>query len=261
MLRTKLRPPVDAHDDPAAALARTCADCGVRSDVDPATIHVVADIAGNDHVYGTCPACIEARTANRLAPAAAHAVLGVDVDDPALIGVRIEAFSASPVADCDQPNTTPWAHVDRRRLADTVNANREAITAQTGGPCWACGCVFTPFGTRWTTERRPDGNDGPFCGACQDRELSRYGDDGRCYAASVLVGFSTDTVVRLPANFGPSSGLLFFYETGRTKGGTVPWAHVDARKLRSTAAALILARQINAPSGRWHPDTVGTVEW
>lgn len=280
----------------AVGFVGTCSDCGRESRCAVDTRHILPTVMG-ERTYGRCGdcACLRRRSGGEFERAVVASLLGVDFDNIALNGVRVERFADRASARPDRPNNDPWQHVDHEALAAAYRANEDHLVCMTGDPCAWCGttlCTGPRFGQvsfqtfhgdltvreqigggwrdlRGLRDVPAEARGGHQCVSCSTWFNDRWGGAGsadrRSLAASALSGLVrvSDPMMRVPyVGFGAATGLQFFFETRLKEGATYPWAHVSLRSLRESAqVALRRYSPSVAQEFAIDLDLHGTVTW
>lgn len=184
-----------------------------------------------------CPS-LSARSEFRVAPAAAHLGLGIEISDDLAGAVDMfiptyEGTGASPVYSADHVDRLPWHHVDRKALVKALLIAKGALTeaakpreCEQGRCCW-CGVAraldWRLWGHKW-----PDGSDAPMCEECS-KTYVRRGHPSPSYPADAHL-----SLVEAITGVGPSMGdeapalLKAFHEVGQGGSGDERWDYLPA---------------------------------
>ena len=242
-----------------AEVMRTCASCGARAPGD--RVRITVDRLrgdGREHLWNLCDACHDAEAVDALDGAVLRDLLGIEPGDPVLAAIRVPRFCDRAAHHPDHPNATPWAHVNRSELADTVEQWRNERAALAGGPCSFCGMGWTPAGTTWRTW---SSNAVPFtqCGRCA-YQFGRYhvGSEAlRDAAAVVLGGLTRGSSATFWPGIGRQLGVVFWHESKRSTANGKPFEHLDVAGVRQQLAAIFDTGGRSRPSW-WRQDRVVT---
>ncbi len=222
---------------PAVPLA--CRDCGHLTDTEPATVRLVANLAGDNVPLGHCMAC----TANsgRIHRHAIGLVLGVDSKARELAGLTVELFQDRPGLRAGRHNSEPWQHLDADVLGQQVKQARDRLAARRSAvPCWYCGVDTTPPRTIWRDEPVQRGR--RVCGGCwamfgSFAAAPLAGDQRRGVACAELLGLNTATRRVVAVSLASELGFVYWGEVPRDRANARPWAHIDLPALYRGAIA------------------------